>query len=55
MLDIIRKVEYEFLRNTCRPNIGKYVLTETVSCHLHDSNLVNVELSRMLKKLYGCY
>jgi hypothetical protein len=49
MIDIVRRHEHNFLRTTSRQWIGKYVDTTTQSCQLHDSNLVNVELSRRLR------
>jgi hypothetical protein len=51
MIDIARRLEYIFLKKTSRPNIGKFVATEIVSCQLHDSNLINVQLSRTLRVL----
>ena len=51
MIDIVRRLEYRMLKATSRPNIGKYVPTETQSCQHHDSNLVNVHLSRLLLAL----
>ena len=48
MIDIVRRLEYNFLRDSCRPDIGPYVPTQTQSCQHHDSNLVNVQLSRFL-------
>ncbi len=51
MIDIVRRYEYMLLRKTSRKNMGKFVQTVTQSCQLHDSNLINVELSRHLKEL----
>ena len=51
MIDIARRHEYLYLKQTSRQSIGKYVATVTQSCQLHDSNLINVELSRMLREL----
>jgi hypothetical protein len=51
MIEIVRRLEYLFLKATTRKNIGKYVETITQSCQLHDSNLINVELSRLLRAL----
>lgn len=51
MIEIVRRLEYNFLKEGCRPQIGKFVGTETHSCQLHDSNLVSVQLSRLLLKL----
>jgi hypothetical protein len=51
MIDIARRHEYLYLKQSSRQNIGKYVATVTQSCQLHDSNLINVELSRMLREL----
>jgi hypothetical protein len=51
MIEYVRRLEYNFLKRTRRPYIGKYVKTEIQSCQLHDSNLVNVELSRRLRML----
>ena len=52
MIDRVRRHEYLMLKkHKIRPNIGKYVKTTTQSCHLHDSNLVNTELSRFLRLL----
>jgi hypothetical protein len=49
MIDIVRRHEYLMLKGI-RTNIGKFVKTTTQSCQLHDSNLINVELSRRLRK-----
>ena len=52
MIDRVRRHEYLMLKkHKIRPDIGKYVKTTTQSCHLHDSNLVNTELSRFLRLL----
>ena len=51
MVEIVRRLEYNFLKAGCRPTIGKYVGTEVHSCQLHDSNLVTVQLSRLLLKI----
>jgi hypothetical protein len=51
MIDIVRRLEYNFLKTSLRKDIGKYVKTITQSCQLHDSNLINVQLSRMLRHL----
>eukprot|EP01043_Picozoa_sp_COSAG02_P014442 COSAG02_NODE_595_length_19813_cov_12.215380_20_plen_640_part_00 len=48
MIDIVRRLEYKMLRDGCRRGIGPYIKTDTQSCQLHDSNLVNVQLSRFL-------
>ncbi len=50
MIDIVRRYEYEYLK-TIRSGMGKFVATVTVSCQLHDSNLVNVLLSKLLRML----
>ena len=51
MIDIIRRHEYNFLRDIRGAAIGKYIPTVMVSCMLHDSNLVNVMLSKLLREL----
>ena len=51
MIELVRRLEYLFLKATSRKNIGKYIETITNSCQLHDSNLINVELSRILRNL----
>ena len=50
MIDIVRRYEYQYLK-TIRSGMGKFVATVTVSCQLHDSNLVNVLLSKLLREL----
>jgi hypothetical protein len=51
MIDIVRRLEYKMLKSSTRPNIGKFVATVTQSCQHHDSNLINVEFSRLLRVL----
>ena len=50
MIEIVRRLEYLHLQSV-RGDMGKYVETKTVSCQHHDSNLINVELSRRLRFL----
>lgn len=50
MIDIVRRHEYNFLCGTIG-DMGPFVPTVMVSCMLHDSNLVNVLLSKMLREL----
>jgi hypothetical protein len=49
MIDLVRAHEYRYLKVTSRPFIGPYIETRTSSCQLHDSNLINTELSRCLR------
>ena len=50
MIDIVRRHEYEYLKGV-RPDIGKFVKTVTVSCQLHDSNLVSTLGGKKLRVL----
>eukprot|EP01047_Picozoa_sp_COSAG01_P059413 COSAG01_NODE_7130_length_3337_cov_2.203212_1_plen_864_part_00 len=51
MIDLVRRHEYNYLKRTGLRQMGRYVPTIGVSCQHHDSNLVAVHLSRLLRNL----
>jgi hypothetical protein len=51
MIDLVRRHEYLYLKRSGLREMGRYVKTIGVSCQHHDSNLVAVHLSRLLRAL----
>ena len=52
MIDAVRRLEYLWLKASgLRPHMSPFIQTEIVSCQHHDSNLINVDISRITRRI----